>query len=136
MNALLDQVKKLSDDERAVFFQKAFEQMTIGQVLPLVKHLEAEWDVEAKPSFGGVSQQPQQEEESKEQSEFDVIVTNCGQKRMDVIKMVRTLTGKSLIESRNLLKELPATVLSRVSKTDADVAEDRLKTAGAEVEVK
>ncbi len=134
MDALLNQVRELSDVDQQVFFQRFCEGMTVGQIIPLVKHMEEAWDVEAVQSVPDWAQPPGEEEEV-EQTAFDVVVTNCGQKRIAVVKVARVLGNMSLKESSDLLKQLPATILTKAGKDAANAAKSQLEDAGATVEV-
>jgi large subunit ribosomal protein L7/L12 len=72
----------------------------------------------------------------EEQTEFDVILTAAGDKKIQVIKEVRSLTSLGLKEAKDLVDSAPKPVLERVSKEDADKAKAQLEEAGATVEVK
>jgi large subunit ribosomal protein L7/L12 len=72
----------------------------------------------------------------EEQSEFDVILTAAGDKKIQVIKEVRSLTSLGLKEAKDLVDGAPKPVLEKVSKEDADKAKGQLEAAGASVEVK
>jgi large subunit ribosomal protein L7/L12 len=139
MEALLEQVKALSCEDKAIFVQKMFEAMPLKDVIAIVPHLEDAWDVEAKPSVPDWAQGGQQEEEEAVQTEFSVIVTALGgggASRMPAVKFVRAATERSLKESSDLLKSLPATVLEKASKEKADEVKRELESLGATVEVK
>jgi len=138
MKELLEQVHSLDDEMQREFVQKMFEQMTLKQVIPLVKHLEDAWDVEAKPDFGDFNpHKPEEEVEEVEQTEFDVYVTEIGQNRIAVVKGVRVLADLSLKDSSSLLKQpLPVKVLEKISREKADEAKTQLESNGAAVEVK
>ena len=71
-----------------------------------------------------------------EQDEFDVILTAAGDKKIQVIKEVRTLTSLGLKEAKDLVDGAPKPVLEKVSKEDAEKAKAQLETAGASVELK
>jgi large subunit ribosomal protein L7/L12 len=71
-----------------------------------------------------------------EKSDFDVVITNAGDKKIQVIKEVRTLTNLGLKEAKDLVDAAPKTVLEKVSKADADKAKAALEAAGATVELK
>jgi large subunit ribosomal protein L7/L12 len=75
-------------------------------------------------------------EEAEEQTEFDVILTGAGDKKIQVIKEVRTLTNLGLKEAKDLVDGAPKPVLERVPKEQADAAKEKLEGAGASVEVK
>ena len=72
----------------------------------------------------------------EEKSEFDVILTAAGDKKIQVIKEVRTLTSLGLKEAKDLVDGAPKPLLERVSKEDADNAKAKLEEAGASVEIK
>ena len=72
----------------------------------------------------------------EEQSEFDVVLTAAGDKKIQVIKEVRALTSLGLKEAKDLVDGAPKPVLEKVSKDDADKAKAQLEEAGATVEVK
>ena len=72
----------------------------------------------------------------EEQTEFDVVLNAAGDKKIQVIKEVRTLTSLGLKEAKDLVDSAPKPVLERVSKDDADKAKAQLEAAGATVEVK
>ena len=72
----------------------------------------------------------------EEKSEFDVVLTSAGDKKIQVIKEVRALTSLGLKEAKDLVDSAPKPVLERVSKDDADKAKAQLEEAGATVEVK
>jgi large subunit ribosomal protein L7/L12 len=74
--------------------------------------------------------------EAEEQDEFDVILTGAGDKKIQVIKEVRTLTNLGLKEAKDLVDSAPKPVLEKVSKEDAEKAKGVLEAAGASVEVK
>ncbi len=72
----------------------------------------------------------------EEQDEFDVVLTGSGDKKIQVIKEVRTLTNLGLKEAKDLVDGAPKAVLEKVSKEDADKAKAQLEAAGATVELK
>ena len=71
-----------------------------------------------------------------EKRDFDVVITSAGDKKIQVIKEVRTLTNLGLKEAKDLVDAAPKTVLEKVSKADADKAKAALEAAGATVELK
>jgi large subunit ribosomal protein L7/L12 len=86
----------------------------------------------ATPAGGGGEAGPAEEEKS----EFDVILTDAGDKKIQVIKEVRALTSLGLKEAKDLVEAAPKAVLERANKEDADKAKAALEGAGASVEVK
>ena len=87
--------------------------------------------VAAAPAAGGG-----EAAEEEEQTEFDVILTGAGDKKIQVIKEVRSLTSLGLKEAKDLVDSAPKPVLERVPKEDADKAKAALEGAGATVELK
>ena len=75
-------------------------------------------------------------EAAEEQDEFDVILTAAGEKKINVIKEVRTLTNLGLKEAKELVDGAPSPILEKASKDDANKAKDALEAAGASVELK
>ena len=73
---------------------------------------------------------------AEEQDEFDVVLTSAGDKKIQVIKEVRTLTNLGLKEAKDLVEATPATVLEKAKKDDADKAKEALEAAGATVVLK
>jgi large subunit ribosomal protein L7/L12 len=89
--------------------------------------------VAAAPAAGGGAAEAAQEEE---QDEFDVILTAAGDKKIQVIKEVRSLTSLGLKEAKDVVDAAPKAVLEKVSKEDAEKAKAQLENAGATVELK
>ena len=75
-------------------------------------------------------------EEAEEQDEFDVVLTAAGEKKINVIKEVRSLTSLGLKEAKDLVDNAPKPILEKASKEDANKAKDALEAAGATVELK
>ncbi|MER6200321.1 50S ribosomal protein L7/L12 [Streptomyces sp. NPDC001586] len=124
---------KLSQDDLLA----QFEEMTLIELSEFVKAFEDKFDVTAAaavaaaPAAGGpVADAPE------EQDEFDVILTGAGDKKIQVIKVVRELTSLGLKEAKDLVDGAPKPVLEKVAKEAADKAAESLKAAGAAVEVK
>lgn len=72
----------------------------------------------------------------EEQTEFDVILTGFGDKKLDVVKIVKAITGASLMESKKMVEACPATLKEGVSKEDAEKVKADVEGAGGSVEVK
>jgi large subunit ribosomal protein L7/L12 len=89
--------------------------------------------VAAAPGAGGAADAGSEEEE---QSEFDVVLTAAGDKKIQVIKEVRALTSLGLKEAKDLVDSAPKPVLEKVSKEEAEKAKGQLEEAGASVELK
>jgi large subunit ribosomal protein L7/L12 len=114
--------------------------MSVLDLSELVKALEEEFGVSAAaatvavaaPAAGGGGDAAPAEE----QTEFDVILTGAGDKKIQVIKEVRALTSLGLKEAKDLVDGAPKPVLEKVPKEQADKAKEQLEGAGATVEVK
>ncbi|WP_067045391.1 50S ribosomal protein L7/L12 [Streptomyces sp. FXJ1.172] len=116
-----------------------FEGMTLIQLSEFVKAFEEKFDVTAAApvavAAAGVPGAPAAEA-AEEKDEFDVILTGAGDKKIQVIKVVRELTSLGLKEAKDLVDGTPKPVLEKVNKEAADKAAEALKGAGASVEVK
>ncbi|MEU9239983.1 50S ribosomal protein L7/L12 [Streptomyces shenzhenensis] len=115
-----------------------FETMTLIQLSEFVKAFEEKFDVTAAAAVavagpaGPAAAAPVEEEKD----EFDVILTGAGDKKIQVIKVVRELTSLGLKEAKDLVDGAPKPVLEKVAKDAAEKAAESLKGAGASVEVK
>jgi large subunit ribosomal protein L7/L12 len=127
---------KMSTDD----LLEAFKEMTLIELSEFVKQFEDTFDVKAAapaavaaaaPGGGGAAA-----EEPEEQDEFDVILEAAGDKKIQVIKEVRTLTSLGLKEAKDLVDGAPKPVLERANKDTAQKAKEALEGAGATVTVK
>ena len=119
ITAILDEIKSL----------------TILEVADLVKALEEEFGVSAAPVAavaGGGAAAPAAEEKT----EFDVVLASFGDKKLDVIKAVREITGLGLKEAKELVEGAPKTVKEAVAKDEAEKIKETLTAVGATVEIK
>ncbi|MFI1564065.1 MULTISPECIES: 50S ribosomal protein L7/L12 [unclassified Streptomyces] len=115
-----------------------FEEMTLIELSEFVKAFEEKFDVTAAAPVAvaaGVPGVPAAEA-VEEKDEFDVILTGAGDKKIQVIKVVRELTSLGLKEAKDLVDGAPKPVLEKVAKDAAEKAAESLKGAGASVEVK
>jgi large subunit ribosomal protein L7/L12 len=117
--------------------------LTVLEAADLKKLLEEKWGVTAAvaaPSFAGVAAAAgapaAPAEEVEEQTEFNVILADAGPKKINVIKVVRTLTSLGLKEAKDLVEGAPQTVLEGVNKEAAADAKAKLEAEGAKVDVK
>ncbi|MFI2204093.1 50S ribosomal protein L7/L12 [Streptomyces sp. NPDC020192] len=115
-----------------------FEGMTLIQLSEFVKAFEEKFDVTAAAAtvVAGPAGPAAPAEAEEEKDEFDVILTGAGDKKIQVIKVVRELTSLGLKEAKDLVDGTPKPVLEKVNKEAADKAAEALKGAGASVEVK
>jgi large subunit ribosomal protein L7/L12 len=114
-----------------------FETMTLIQLSEFVKAFEEKFDVTAAAAVAAAPAGPAAAAEAaEEQDEFDVILTGAGEKKIQVIKVVRELTSLGLKEAKDLVDGAPKPVVEKVAKDVAEKAAESLKAAGASVEVK
>ncbi|CAN5885501.1 50S ribosomal protein L7/L12 [soil metagenome] len=116
-----------------------FKEMTLLELSDFVKQFEEEFDVTAAapvamaaPGAAGGGD----EAEAEEQTAFDVVLTGAGEKKIQVIKEVRSLTSLGLKEAKELVDSAPKPVLEGVEREQADAAKEALEGVGASVEVK
>jgi len=109
--------------------------MTVMELNDLVKAIEEKFGVSAAsmaaPAAGGGAAAA-----AEEQTEFNVILLDCGANKVSVIKAVREITGLGLKEAKDMVDGAPKAVKEAVSKADADAAKKKLEEAGAKVELK
>ena len=111
--------------------------LTILELADLVKALEEEFGVSAAPvAVAGVAAPGAAAPAAEEKTEFDVVLTNAGASKLNVIKAVRSITGLGLKEAKDMVEGAPQTVKAGVSKEEAEKVAAELKEAGASVEVK
>lgn len=108
--------------------------LSVLELSQLVKEFEEKFGVSAQPTVvaGAVAVA----EAVEEKTEFDVIIKDAGDKKINVIKVVRALTGLGLKEAKDATENVPSTIKTGVSKADAEAAKKELEEAGAKVEVK
>lgn len=113
--------------------------MTVLELSELIEELEKKFNVSAAAPLAfaapAASEQPQQAEEV-EKTEFDVMLTAVGDKKIQVIKVVRAVTNLGLKEAKELVDNVPSKVREGVSKEDAESIKKQLEEVGATVDVK
>ena len=119
----------------------AFKEMTLLELSEFVKQFAETFEVTAAAPVAVAAAAPAGgaaggEEAAAEQDEFDVILDDAGEKKIQVIKEVRTLTNLGLKEAKDLVEGAPKAVLEKVAKDVADKAKEALEGAGAKVTVK
>jgi large subunit ribosomal protein L7/L12 len=135
MSEQSEQSIQLDDELEGIF--KTLDGLTISKAAKLVKALEERWGVSAAapvavaaaPAGGGA-------EAPVEKTAFDVVLKSAGQQKIQVIKVVRAVTGLGLKEAKDLVDSAPKPVKSGVSKDDAEKLKKELTDAGAEVEIR
>lgn len=117
----------------------AIAEMTVMEVVELVEAMEEKFGVSAAaavavaPAAAGGGEAAAAAEE---QTEFEVVITSAGEKKVNAIKVVRAVTGLGLKEAKALVDEAPSTVKEGVSKDEAEDIKKQLEEAGASVELK
>jgi large subunit ribosomal protein L7/L12 len=122
---ILDGIAELSVLELSELLKEFEERFGVTAAAPVAA-------VAAAPAAGG----PEAGGAEEEKSEFDVILTAAGDKKIQVIKEVRSLTSLGLKEAKDLVDSAPKPVLEKANKEDADKAKAQLEGAGATVELK
>src|SRR5437899_11415593 len=125
---------KMSTDDML----EQFKGMTLLELSDFIKRFEEAFDVKAAaaapmmmaPAGAGAGEEPE------EQTEFDVVLTGAGDKKIQVIKEVRALTSLGLKEAKDVVDSAPKPVLEEVGKEQADKAKEQLEAAGATIEIK
>lgn len=111
--------------------------LTVLELSELVKALEEEFGVSAAAPVAVAAAAPAAAAEAaEEQTDFDVILTSSGDKKINVIKVVREITGLGLKEAKALVDEAPNPVKEKVSKEEAEEIKAKIEEAGGSVEVK
>ena len=124
-------------NEKSLQIIEQIKSLTILELADLVKAIEEEFGVSAAPvavagAAAGAAAAPAEEEKT----EFDVILKSFGDKKLNVIKVVREITGLGLKEAKDLVEGAPKTLKEGVSKADAEAIAKQLTEAGAEAEIK
>lgn len=118
---------------------EAIENMTVLELAELVETLEEKFGVSASApvavAAAGAAGAEAEEEEEEEQVVFDVMLTDVGGQKIQVIKAVRELTTLGLREAKEVVDEAPSAILKQISREEADAAKERLEESGATVEL-
>lgn len=115
---------------------EAIKSMTVLELNELVKAVEEEFGVTAAAPMAMAGGPAAAVEAEVEQTEFDVILTNAGASKINVIKAVREITGLGLKEAKDLVDNSPKPLKEKVSKEDADAVKAKIEEAGGSVEIK
>lgn len=114
---------------------EAIESMTVLELSELVKALEEKFGVSAAAPVA-MAAAPAAAAAAEEKSEFDVVLTAAGASKINVIKVVREITGLGLKEAKEIVDAAPKAIKEKIAKADADAIKAKLEEAGASVEVK
>lgn len=113
--------------------------MSIMEAADLIKELEEKWGVSAAAPVAAVAAAPGaggEAEAAEEKTDFDVVLTSFGDKKIQVIKVVRQITGLGLKEAKELVEGVPSPVKEGINKDDAEEMKKQLEEVGAAVELK
>ena len=127
----------MADTKRADVL-KYLENANMMEISELIGEIEEKFGVTAAAPVAAVASAPTADDSgaSDEKDEFDVMLTSAGQSKINVIKVVRTITGLGLKEAKELVDSAPKAVKEGASKTEADEHKAQLEEAGASVELK
>ena len=115
----------------------AVKELKVLELAELVKALEEEFGVSATPvAVAGGAAAGGEAAAAEEKTEFDVVLTNAGDKKIGVIKVVRGITGLGLKEAKAKVDELPSTIKEGASKEEAEDIKKKLEEVGAKVTLK
>ncbi|WP_303292302.1 50S ribosomal protein L7/L12 [Marinobacter sp. SS5-14b] len=114
----------------------AIAEMSVMDVVALVEAMEEKFNVSAAAAVAAAPAAAAAGEAAEEQTEFDVVLTGPGEKKVNVIKAVRELTGLGLKEAKEMVDGAPSTIKEGASKAEAEEAKKKLEEAGASVELK
>jgi large subunit ribosomal protein L7/L12 len=117
---------------------EAISQMSVLELSDLVKALEEKFGVQAASAvaMAPIAAAPVVEEKPQEQTEFDVILNSAGDKKVQVIKVVKEITGLGLKEAKDLVDSAPKAVKEKISREEAEQIKAKLEEVGAVIEIK
>jgi len=136
---LLTQIQELSQDERIELLLNVTEGMTVLELNALVKAFQEHFDVQAMAPVAAAAPAAAAaavEEAAEEKTQFDVILTGFGEKKIQVIKAVREVTDLGLTQAKELVEGVPRPVLENIAKEQAEEVKTKLEEAGGTVELK
>ena len=110
--------------------------LSLKDAVDLADYLKEEYNIEPAAGGGGMMMAAAPAEEAEEKTEFDVILKGAGANKIQAIKTVREITGLGLKEAKEMVESAPKAVKEGVDKETADGIVEKLKAAGAEVELK
>jgi large subunit ribosomal protein L7/L12 len=110
--------------------------MTVMEIVELIEQMEEKFNVSAAAAAVAVAAPAAAAAAAEEQTEFTVVMKGFGDNKVNVIKVVRAITGLGLKEAKDLVEGAPSTVKEGVSKAEADDLKKQLEEAGASIEIK
>lgn len=122
--------------EKVTAIINELKQLTVLELAELVKALEEEFGVSAAAPVAVAAAPAAVAEAEEEKTEFDVILTSSGEKKINVIKVVREITSLGLKEAKALVDEAPNPIKEKVNKEEAEAIKAKIEEAGGSVEIK
>ena len=123
-------------NEKSLQILESIKSLTILELADLVKAVEEEFGVSAAAPVAVAGAAGAAAPAAEEKTEFDVVLKSFGAKKLDVIKVIREITGLGLKEAKDLVEGAPKTVKEGLSKEDAEAMKEKIAATGAEVELK
>lgn len=125
------------DDNKVSEILEMVKGMTVLELSELVKAMEEEFGVTAAaPVAAAAAPAAGAAAEEEEKDEFDVVLTSAGEKKIQVIKVVREITGLGLKEAKDLVDGIPGNVQEKISKEEAEAIKTKIEEVGGSVELK
>ncbi len=115
---------------------ESISNMTVMEVVDLISAMESKFGVSAAAAVAAAPTASAEVAAEEEQTEFNVVMSSFGEKKVNVIKVVRSLTGLGLKEAKELVESVPSTIKEAIPKDEAETVKKQLEEAGATVEVK
>ena len=122
--------------EKSLQILETIKSLTILELADLVKAVEEEFGVSAAAPVAVAGAAGAAAPAAEEKTEFDVVLKSFGAKKLDVIKVIREITGLGLKEAKELVEGAPKTIKEGLSKEDAEAMKAKITATGAEVEIK
>ncbi|MFN7181203.1 MAG: 50S ribosomal protein L7/L12 [Planctomycetota bacterium] len=135
---VMEKVQALPDDQRTQLFIELISNSSVSFISSLSKKLEEKFGISGAVFAGpAVATQPTTAKpQEEERATYDIFLKDIGAKKVEVIKIVKNVTGLGLIDAKNLVEKAPTTIKTTVPKDDALKIKKELETAGATVELK
>lgn len=115
---------------------EAISNMSVMDIVDLISAMEEKFGVSAAPAVAVAPAAAPAAAAAEEKTEFDVVMTGFGENKVNVIKVIRVVTGLGLKEAKDMVEGVPATVKEGISKADAEEIKKQLVEAGATVDIK
>ena len=122
--------------EKITAILEGIKGLTILELADLVKEIEAEFGVSAAPVAVAAAPGAAAAPAAEEKTEFDVVLTEVGASKLNVIKVIREITGLGLKEAKDLVEAAPKTIKEALPKEEAEALKAQIQAAGATVELK